>query len=262
MDVGLQEIVKTLTDVITRQLGLNEVCTDAEASEFRAGKAAFNQIWPLFVKDDPEIDEICVRRGPSFGTAYIKVGGSTIVYSPTTTSIECSPQVENEKYDVVGLFILRDFLKDAKISLGDFVQLMLDAVEHPLDSSFTNLFNEYHLPRVHAHFDVYTVNETCEMVTIGKTTVVVDGVHEIETTATLVGPADSNPFITPYVLKQRHFWKALIRLIKERKATNLSNLDGTLPSSPKSTKRRRGSYEHEDEIDPLDEEEEDMSVVY
>ena len=194
----------------------------------RQAKTAFASVWPKFVAARPNVALSYVTRSSVAGLFYIVLDGATISYNRSTAKYSVDGQVvsgwigDGFMYngvqdhitvaDVVS-DVVRDFetfLCDAKISMGDFVEEMLDAVEYPLHGSIAQTFHEHGLPVVHARYAASVGKKDTVILTIGTTRAAISfGSESSHDHPLCIRTRNPMPWMTEDVLGKRDFWRTL-----------------------------------------------------
>lgn len=239
----------------------------AEFVRIARGRDAFARVWPLFVSKEPPVPFRYVTRGSEIGVTYVVLYGAAIVYNRDSLShdihlLEHGAGIgEGSEYhfDPSGPKVssceetdeLYAFLKAARLTVGGFVELMLAATETPLPREFEALFDEFHVPRIHARLRSLVRGRHGASILIGTHQVFLEHALDpkLAKPSTLV-PVEFCPWLAAATMQNATFWLRLLALVREKFDDGAVLVPLTTdPSSPPcgQSKRHRSLYENVDD---------------
>jgi len=187
---------------------------------------AFSRVWPTFSLAQPQESVVYVTRSARPGLFYIVLEGATIAYNRSNAKYQVHSQVErgwigdgstytnpninrplsNETRIVAEGF--ERFLGEAGISMGDFVEDMLDAIENPLCGGIAQTFEEHGLRVIHARYTAFVGAMNTVVLNVGTVRLTI----EFGDTGCAVPVCCINhqmPWMTDAVLANTKFWRTL-----------------------------------------------------
>lgn len=187
---------------------------------------AFDRVWRTFSPTAPCVSVSYVTRSAVAGLFYIVLDGATIAYNRSTATYQIDDQTEKgwigEGFTYIspnagGLCSntalhtaagFEAFLSGAGISMGDFVEVMLDAMENPLWGGIAQTFTEHYLPIVHARYTAFLGRMNMVVLNVGTVRLnITFRAADNETSVRCIG--NPMPWMTEAVLEDDIFWKKL-----------------------------------------------------
>lgn len=187
---------------------------------------AFSRIWPKYVPTKPLVGLSYVTRGHILGVTYIVLKGATIIYNRNGSEYRVEGQttigwigdgmtysgiqapISAAKLDTGVVARFEDFLIKAKISMGDFVEEMLEAVEYPVPGGIEQTFSEFGLPSIHARYSAFVHERTKIVLTMGTMRLEID-MQDTMRRPTVLRNHEPMPWMTEDVMRDERFWKTL-----------------------------------------------------
>lgn len=270
IDDGPENIIKALQSVLSENEYMDNWKKYEDEANFLIARRALDYIWPLFVEERPNINNINVIRGPGLGSAYVLVDGKTILHTSQHEYHTASGPHLSDLPEATGLY---EFLLRAKISLGDFVALMLAAIEHPLSLDLREVFFKHHVVPIHTNFRIVEVDDCRATIMVGETPVFVNDLKQPKkTTAMVTGPICHSPWLTPKLLSNGAFWADLVWHVQNEKIKKYAHYNELhkIPPYYPTRKRIRDEgqgyslmqwYNHSEEEQEEEEEEQEESEL-